>query len=142
MTKYSGFAALALSVLLASCQTYEASTGPDIVSPKLNGIDGEWVGTDGVAVSSFTGGAFTSKATDTGQLLAQGNYTYRDQQNIDISFRSLIRNTSVNAACIVVMPSQMNCTSSSGAKFTLVRKASAPGAASAALAAPKPVVQG
>lgn len=114
---------------LSACQTASLGGGSGGSVSKPTGIDGDWVGTDGVAVSSFVGGAFTSRATDTGQVLAQGNYTYRDQKNIDIAFRSLIRNTSVNAACIVVTPSQMNCTSSSGAQFTLVRRAQAPGTA-------------
>lgn len=125
--------------LLSACQT-SVLDGPDVAVARPAGIDGDWVGTDGVAVSSFVGGTFTSRATDTGQVLAQGNYSYRDQQNIDISFRSLIRNTTVNAACIVVSPSQMNCTSSSGAQFTLVRRASTPGATPVA-ATPTPMVK-
>lgn len=124
--------------LLSACQTASLGGGSGGSISRPSGIDGDWVGTDGVAVSSFVGGTFTSRATDTGQVLAQGNYTYRDQKNIDIAFRSLIRNTSVNAACIVVTPSQMNCTSSSGAQFTLVRRAQTPGNAPVISTQPQP----
>jgi hypothetical protein len=128
MRKISAALVLVGAGLLSACQTGSLG-GSDVSVNRPSGIDGDWIGTDGVAVSSFVGGTFTSRANDTGQVLAQGNYTYRDQKNIDIAFRSLIRNTSVNAACIVVTPSQMNCTSSSGAQFTLVRRAAAPGSA-------------
>jgi hypothetical protein len=127
MRKISAALLLVSAGLLSACQTASLGGGSGGSVARPSGIDGDWVGTDGVAVSSFIGGTFTSRATDTGQVLAQGNYTYRDQKNIDIAFRSLIRNTSVNAACIVVTPSQMNCTSSSGAQFTLVRRAQSPG---------------
>jgi hypothetical protein len=145
MTRRIGYAVLALSGFLASCQTYDINGGPEMVSPKPAGIDGEWVDTRGINTAMFTGGTFSSIATDTGKVAARGSYTYRDAQNVDLAFTSLIRNTTVNAACIVVMPSQMNCTTSSGATFTLVRKASAPGGAQVMTAptpAVKPVVQG
>ncbi len=145
MTKRFGYAVLALSGFLASCQTYDVNTGPDMVSPKPAGIDGEWVDTRGINTATFRAGTFSSVATDTGKVAARGSYTYRDPQNVDLAFTSLIRNTTVNAACIVVMPSQLNCTTSSGATFTLVRKAATPGGAQVMTAptpAVKPVVQG
>ena len=143
MTKRFGYAALALSGFLASCQTYGVGYGPSdaVVTPA--GIDGEWVDTRGINTARFAGGSFSSVATDTGKIAARGSYTYRDPQNVDLAFTSLIRNTTVNAACLVVMPSQMNCTTSSGATFTLVRKAATPGAQAltAPTPAPKPVIQ-
>ena len=140
MRKISAALLLVSAGLLSACQTASLGGGSGGSVARPSGIDGDWVGTDGVAVSNFAGGTFTSRATDTNQLLAQGSYTYRDQKNVDISFRSLIRNTSVNAACIVVTPSQMNCTSSSGAQFTLVRRAATPGTAPVA-SAPQAVDQ-
>ena len=139
MRKFGAALVLIGAGLLSACQTGTMG-GPDVAVNRPSGIDGDWVGTDGVAVSNFAGGTFTSRATDTNQLLAQGPYTYRDQKNVDIAFRSLIRNTNVNAACIVVTPSQMNCTSSSGAQFTLVRRAATPGTAPVA-SAPQAVDQ-
>jgi hypothetical protein len=145
MTKRLSYAVLALSGFLASCQTYDVGYGPNDAPPKPAGIDGEWVDTRGINTASFNGGTFQSIATDTGKVAARGSYTYRDPQNVDLAFTSLIRNTTVNAACLIVMPSQMNCTTSSGATFTLVRKAATPGAGQALTAptpAPKPIIQG
>ena len=143
MTKRFSYAVLALSGFLASCQTSDVNYGPISSTPKPVGIDGEWVDTRGINTAKFAAGTFSSIATDTGKIAARGSYTYRDPQNVDLAFTSLIRNTTVNAACLVVMPSQMNCTTSSGATFTLVRKASTPGAQvmTAPTPAPKPVIQ-
>jgi hypothetical protein len=114
------------SVLLASCQTSDFGSREVNVAPAPVGIDGDWVDTRGINTAKFGGGAFTSVDANTGQTMARGSYTYRDQQNVDLAFTSLIRNTTVNAACIVVAQNQMNCTTSSGAKFSLVRRATAP----------------
>jgi hypothetical protein len=132
---------LLASSLLASCQTYELGSRAPEVAPAPVGIDGEWVDTRGINTARFGAGTFTSVDANTGQTMARGSYTYRDQQNVDLAFTSLIRNTTVNAACLVVAQSQLNCTTSSGAKFTLVRKASAPNTA-AVVPAVKPVQTG
>jgi hypothetical protein len=140
MMKISRLAILPLmaSSLLASCQTYDLGSRTPEVAPAPVGIDGEWVDTRGINTAKFGGGTFTSVDANTGQTMARGSYTYRDQQNIDLAFTSLIRNTTVNAACLVVVQSQLNCTTSSGAKFTLVRKAAAPTTAAAPAVRPLP----
>jgi hypothetical protein len=135
----SHLAILAMTGFLASCQTYEGPGQPIAVAPKPVGIDGEWVDTRGINSANFAGGTFTSTAIDTGQTMARGSYTYRDPQTVDLAFTSLLRNTTVNAACLLAGPSQLNCTSSSGAQFSLVRRAATP--AAAAMVAPKPATQ-
>jgi hypothetical protein len=122
VNKHLTQATLALSMLaVAGCQSFQpVSTRPVEVRPV--GIEGDWVGADGVAVSSFQGGQMVSTATDTGNRLAEGTYLMRDAQTVDISFTSLIRQTQINATCALVTTSQMNCTSSTGAQFTLVRR--------------------
>ena len=130
---------LLASSLLASCQTYELGSRTVEVAPAPVGIDGEWVDTRGINTAKFGGGTFTSVDANTGQTMARGSYTYQDQQNVNLAFTSLIRNTTVNAACLVVAQSQLNCTTSSGAKFTLVRKAATP---TAAVPAVKPLPAG
>jgi hypothetical protein len=122
VNKHLTQATLALSMLaIAGCQSFQpVSTRPVEVRPA--GIEGEWVGADGVAISSFQGGQMVSTATDTGNRLAEGTYLMRDAQTVDISFTSLIRQTQINATCALVTTSQMNCTSSTGAQFTLVRR--------------------
>ena len=112
---------------LSACQTIDFGGNQSVATaPPLGAAEGQWVGTDGVAVSTFANGAFSSNATDTGAKLAEGSYQYTDARSVSINFKSLIRKTSVSANCAVVTGTQMNCTSSSGAQFSLVRKAAAP----------------
>jgi len=118
-------AATALAAL-AGC-TFDGprggGAGPMVRAP--SGVEGDWVGTDGVAISRFTGGRFETFATDTGNKLAEGNYVQRDSRTIDINLTSLIRQTTSSVACSLVNPRQLNCTSSTGSQFVLVRRGTA-----------------
>ena len=127
MRKITGISAVAAMLMLSACQTIDFG-GPVAVAPPppVGAAEGQWVGTDGVAVSTFANGVFSSSATDTGSKLAEGSYQYTDPRSVSITFRSLLRGTTVNANCAVVTVSQMNCTSSSGAQFSLIRRAAAP----------------
>jgi pyridoxal biosynthesis lyase PdxS len=125
MNKSLKIAALCVTGALAACQTVDYG-GPVAVAPPAGAAEGQWVGTDGIAVSSFNNGVFASNATDTGTKLAEGSYRYTDPRTVAITFTSLMRKTTVQANCAVVTDTQMNCTSSSGAQFSLIRKASAP----------------
>ena len=125
MRRLTVYPALAAMIALSGCQTIDFG-GPVAVAPPVGAAEGQWVGTDGVAVSTFANGAFTSNATDTGAKLAIGSYQYTDARSVAITFKSLLRGTTVNANCAVVTQAQMNCTSSSGAQFSLLRRASAP----------------
>ena len=116
-----------MSPALAGCQTvYFGGPEPVAPPPPVGAAEGQWVGTDGVAVSTFANGAFSSNATDTGAKLAVGSYQYTDPRSVAITFKSLLRGTTVSANCAVVTNSQMNCTSSSGAQFSLIRRAATP----------------
>lgn len=114
-------AGLAGVAMLAGC-TMTGPVGPPRISQPA-GVDGEWIGTDGVAISNFSGGQFRSTATDTGQLLATGSYRYVSQSLIEITINSVIRNTTSKANCAVATSRQLNCTSATGAQFVLVRRA-------------------
>ena len=127
-------AAVALTALLAlaACQSQPygsrpmphggmASLPPSSASP----FDGDWISTDGVAVSRFTNGFFETLATDTGNKLAEGNYTQIDATTVAISVTSLIRQTTTQVNCALVTATQLNCTSSAGQQFSLTRRASA-----------------
>ena len=95
------------------------SGGSGAAAPK--GVEGEWLSSDGVAVSRLSGGVFTTNALDTGNKLADG--TYRVSGNMaEITVISLIRNTTTNVNCLLVSPNQMNCTSSTGQQFVLNRR--------------------
>jgi hypothetical protein len=89
---------------------------------RTGGVEGNWSDTGGVATSSFNNGVFVTIANDTGNRLAEGNYRYLDDRNVEINFTSLVRNQPVRANCLVVNPSQMNCTNDAGSQFTLVRR--------------------
>lgn len=108
---------------LAGCQATgpgPGGSGPSASRP--SGVEGEWLSTDGVAMSRFTGGSFETLAVDTGNKLATGSYRYADQRTIEISVTSIIRQTTSSVNCALVTMQQLNCTSSAGQQFVLVRK--------------------
>ena len=86
------------------------------------GVEGQWISADGVAVSTFSGGVFTTTATDTGNKLADGSYSMTDRNNVAITVGSKIRQTTTSVNCAVAGASQLNCTSSSGQQFVLNRR--------------------
>ncbi|PSJ63390.1 hypothetical protein [Kumtagia ephedrae] len=94
-------------------------SGPN--SSAMRGVEGDWVSTDGVAVSRFSGGVFTTNALDTGNKLADGSYRINGNV-VEITVVSLIRNTTTNVNCAQVSPNQLNCTSSTGQNFVLTRR--------------------
>lgn len=116
-------AALAASALSGCMAMNPGSSGPPVSAAPASGVEGEWNSTDGVAVSRFSGGVFTTTATDTGNKLADGSYRMVDGKNVEVTVISLIRNTTTNVNCTLVTSSQLNCTSSSGQNFVLTRRA-------------------
>ena len=114
-------AAIAAVLVLAGCQGM--GNQPRVAArPAPGGVEGEWMSTDGVAMSRFSGGAFETLATDTGNRLADGNYRHLDANTVSITVRSLIRQTTTQVNCALVSASQLNCTSSAGQQFSLVRR--------------------
>lgn len=86
-------------------------------------VVGEWVGTDGVAISSFNpGGSFTSRFAETGETLTTGTYSQRDASTYDLSFYSIRSERNIAATCALVSEARLNCTSDSGATFSLMRR--------------------
>jgi hypothetical protein len=119
------FAAMPLAALLAlaGCQMVGQGPGPSGPSAsRPTGVEGEWLSTDGVAMSRFAGGGFETLAVDTGNKLATGSYRYSDARTIAISVTSIIRQTTSSVTCALVTPQQLNCTSSGGQQFVLVRR--------------------
>ncbi|MGF0539291.1 outer membrane lipoprotein Omp10 [Agrobacterium sp. ES01] len=84
-------------------------------------IDGAWVDPNGI-VSTFQAGSFSTRTTDTSQLLASGTYTQVSDRLVEINMTSLVRNTQQKVNCALVTPNQLNCTSDSGAQFSLARR--------------------
>lgn len=119
-------ASLCLAVSLAACTTYGpgdnngGSTLPTM--PATSGIDGGWVDANGIS-SSFNGGLFETRTTDTNEKLAEGNYRYLSPRLVEIDLRSIVRGTTSKVNCALVTTNQLNCTTSTGAQFSLTRKA-------------------
>ena len=116
----TGFALAALA-LVAGCSTSGGGGGGQRVVAS-SPVDGEWLSTDGVAVSHFRGGVFSTTATDTGNKLADGSYRFTENGVISISGTSLIRQTPIAFNCLLASPQQLNCTNTNGQNFTLNRR--------------------
>jgi len=115
--------ALALSsLLLAGCMSSNAPSDRPPMAAQPTGVEGDWVGADGVAVSSIRGGQFSSRAASTGETLTNGTYVARDQRTIDLDFFSIKSQKRTRATCLLVDVNQMNCTLDSGTQFVLSRK--------------------
>lgn len=126
--KILGAGSLAMLLALTGCQMAGPGPGPGgpSVPPRAQtGFEGDWLSTDGVAMSRFSSGIFETLATDTGNKLAEGNYTQISPDTVSISVRSLIRQTTTQVNCAMVTQTQLNCTSSTGQQFSLVRRSGA-----------------
>ena len=113
--------ALTLSaVALTSC--YSSGPRPLPVIEQRPTVDGAWADPNGI-VSTFQAGTFTTRTTDTNQILASGAYMMVSDRLVEINMTSLVRNTQQKVNCALVTPNQLNCTSDSGAQFSLARRA-------------------
>lgn len=124
MKRFRIIGSLALmSLVLAACETTGPVGGNSQSSVgRPGGIEGNWSDPNGI-VSSFNGGNFQTRTTDTNERLAEGSYRYQSPQLVEIDMRSIVRGTSSKVNCALVSPNQLNCTSSTGARFSLTRGA-------------------
>ncbi|MFC3074415.1 outer membrane lipoprotein Omp10 [Shinella pollutisoli] len=114
---------LAAAAALASCQTERAPREMPVAQrPQPTGVEGAWVDPNGI-VSTFAGGTFSTRTTDTNQLLASGTYINISPTLVEIDMTSLVRNTRSKVNCALVSLSQLNCTTAEGAQFSLARRA-------------------
>lgn len=112
--------ALASLGLLAGCESERSTTQlPRIQQPVT--VDGDWIDPSGI-VSTFRAGTFNTRTTDTNQLLASGSYVNVSDKMVQINMTSLVRNSQSKVNCALVTPNQLNCTSDTGAQFSLARK--------------------
>ena len=117
---FSAAALAAMSAGLVGCMAGGGPGGGPLAA--ASGVEGEWLSTDGVAVSRFSGGVFQTTALDTGNKLADGSYQMVDDRTVAISVKSLIRQTTSSVNCALAAPTQLNCTSSTGQQFVLTRR--------------------
>lgn len=113
-------AVAAASLALSSCYSSPPRQLPTVQQGPS--IEGAWVDPNGIS-STFQGGTFTTRTTDTNQVLASGTYTLVNDRLVEINMTSLVRNTQQKVNCALVTPTQLNCTSDSGAQFSLARRA-------------------
>jgi len=109
-------------VALAGCDvtTDQQRTLP-VAMPQIS-AEGDWVDTSGI-VSSFRNGTFTTRTTDSNQVLASGTYINTSPTLVEINMTSHVRNTQSKVNCQLVTANQLNCTSQTGAQFSLARRA-------------------
>ncbi|KAA0972389.1 hypothetical protein FPY71_04650 [Aureimonas fodinaquatilis] len=113
------------SIVLASL-SLAACVGPSPdranIAPAQTGFDGRWGDTSGVAVSTLNGGSFTSTATDTGSLLAQGSYRNLSPTRIAIEYTRLSNSEKIAVNCDQVAANRLTCVNSGGTRFELTRR--------------------
>jgi hypothetical protein len=93
---------------------------PVAVAPAQTGVEGSWSDPNGI-ISTFQAGTFTTRTTDTNQMLASGTYINTSPTLVEINMTSLVRKTQSKVNCALVTQSQLNCTSDSGSQFSLNR---------------------
>jgi hypothetical protein len=113
-------AVAAASLALSSCYSSPPRQLP--VVQQGPSIEGAWVDPNGIS-STFQGGTFTTRTTDTNQILASGTYMLVNDRLVEINMTSLVRNTQQKVNCALVTPTQLNCTTDTGAQFSLARRA-------------------
>lgn len=126
---------LAATSLLAACQT--AQPVRELPAPhRAPTVEGAWSDPHGL-ISTFSAGSFNTRTSDgTNQVMASGTYTADPSGIIQISFYSTIKKTTSRANCQLATANQLNCTSESGAQFSLQRRSDQPVMASQA---PRPL---
>jgi hypothetical protein len=124
MKRLSLGAGSALLILtLAGCMSGPPSGGgPLQPQRRADAVQGQWFDTSGVAFSNFNGGSFETRANDTKEKLAEGNYRFVSANLVEIDLRSLARGTQSKVNCALVSNGQLNCTSSTGQQFSLTRR--------------------
>jgi hypothetical protein len=128
MIRGAAFGALLLalpSALIAGgCQTVDYST-PGVAAPPGAGpsaVDGTWTSTDGVFVATFASGTFTSRFTQTNEVLAQGTYSVAGDV-VNLQWISVATQQQRSAICGLSTPDTLTCNQSGGGTFDLKRAA-------------------
>src|SRR5690606_33799901 len=81
--------AAAGALALAGCMS-GGPGGPPVSSSTPKGVEGSWLDAQGVALSTFAGGSFTTVDARTGAKLAAGTYINTAQNAVEITGNSLV----------------------------------------------------
>nr|WP_316655711.1 hypothetical protein [uncultured Gellertiella sp.] len=117
---------LAAAALLSACDT-TGNTPRRLPDPvRAPTVEGSWGDPHGL-VSTFQAGTFNTRTSDgTNAVMASGTYTTDPSGIVQITFYSTIKKTTSRANCQLASLTQLNCTSDSGAQFSLQRRADMP----------------
>jgi hypothetical protein len=124
MRMRTSFALIAAAAALSACVDFGGSRPAPVArtAPRAaSGVEGNWTDPNGL-ISTFQAGTFTTRTTDSNSVLASGTYTTVSQNLIEINMTSLVRKTQSKVNCALVNGYQLNCTSDSGAQFSLNRQ--------------------
>jgi len=110
---------LAGAALVAACQTVSMPGG---MAPRSSAMDGNWASTDGVFRATFQRGSFTSRFTQTNEILAQGTYTVSGG-NVSMQWISVQAQQQRSANCIITGADTVSCSQTGGGSFELQRTA-------------------
>ena len=126
---------VAAGALLAACETSQPVR--ELPAPtRAPTVEGSWSDPHGL-VSTFQGGQFSTRTSDgTNAVMASGTYTTDPSGVVQVTFYSTLKKTTSRANCQLATATQLNCTSDSGAQFSLQRRADMP---MVAPAAPRPI---
>jgi hypothetical protein len=102
------------TLLLAACQSYAPS------APRATAMDGQWASTDGVFVATFQRGTFTSRFTQTNEILAQGTYTVTGP-TVSMQWMSVQAQQQRSASCTFTGADTVSCSQAGGGAFDLRR---------------------
>jgi hypothetical protein len=105
-----------VGLILAACQSYQ------LPAPRATAMDGTWASTDGVFVASFQNGRFTSRFTQTNEILAQGTYTVSGN-SVSMQWISVQAQAQRSANCSINSPTSVSCSQPGGGAFDLQRTA-------------------
>ncbi|MCB1461020.1 MAG: hypothetical protein KDJ90_01005 [Nitratireductor sp.] len=109
---------LALGVLAlgAGCQTAK-------VDPMAGGggLAGRWSPDTGGYAAIFDNGIFRTTASDTGNVISQGNYVVLSSEQVQLNWTSNITGQQNSAQCVRPSLNLLNCTDAGGKPFTLRR---------------------
>lgn len=112
----------AASLLAAAACTTTGPSGQPPMAAAPKGVEGSWIDGTGQAVSTFSGGKYTTVAAQTGEKFAEGTYTMTGATSLEITGTSLIRQTPIHTNCLLVSINQLNCTDAAGKNFVFTRR--------------------
>lgn len=110
--------ALAIALLaLAGCQQ-TAKLDPLAGG---GGLTGTWIPDGGGYSALFANGIFRTTATDTGNVISEGNYVAISASQVELRWQSQITGAANLAQCQRPDANVLNCTDSAGKPFVLRR---------------------